>query len=256
MRADMAKVLVERPRPGSRDGSRPVKGYRKQLRKAMTGPDGPVAREGMTVRHRGHERFFNENLAPLKRFVESRAGRPWDQVYAEICERIDRGNVVQKHILTHLDDFVLTQVILIDGRACHGDDRYSWGHQYGRPLEEVHFRQSCYVCPKTGLLKRIPARRRRPIPGPIPPPVSVRVGDRLQCRLIEGRWELVTLAPLPPELTRVRSTERDVVLNRPVSGMDVALARRTYGAAVYATARRVLGRQEQKQFPIPIDLVR
>ena len=118
MRADMGKVLVERPRPGSRDGSRPRKGYRKLLRKELA-DDSPRTREGMLTRT-GGTRSFNEHLAPLRRFLDSNVGRPWNNVYAEICSHVDRGNVVQKHILTHLFDYVVTNVITIVDRGLKG----------------------------------------------------------------------------------------------------------------------------------------
>jgi hypothetical protein len=145
---------------------------------------------------------------------------------------------------------------LIDGRPCYGSASYFWGTEFGCPLETARLRQSCYVCPKTGLLKRVPRHRRTTAVRRPDPPAFIPVSDRLQCRFVDGRWELVTLAALPSELARSRSTERDAVLDRPVAGMDVALARRIYGAAVYATGRRVLNRREQKQFPIPIEHIR
>ena len=67
MRADMGKVLVERPRPGSREGSRPRKGYRKRLQREFDSPDSPPARESMNARC-GGTRFFNEHLGPLRRY--------------------------------------------------------------------------------------------------------------------------------------------------------------------------------------------
>ena len=53
MRADMGKVLVERPRPGSRGRSQPGKGYEKQVRKGLAADDGGPTREGMKRRY-GH----------------------------------------------------------------------------------------------------------------------------------------------------------------------------------------------------------
>jgi hypothetical protein len=79
MRADMGKVLVERPRLGSRDGSRPKKGYRKRLQKAFDSGDPLPVREGMKVRC-GRGKHFNEHLGPLRRFLNSNVGRQWDKI--------------------------------------------------------------------------------------------------------------------------------------------------------------------------------
>jgi hypothetical protein len=255
MRSDMAKVLVERPRVGSRNRGVAVKGYRKRLRKLLDSGDGPPAREGIERLH-GGTKFFNEHLGPLRRYVGSQIGRPWDKVYSEICERVDRGNVVQKHILTHLYDYVLTRVILIDGEPCYGGVEYFRSHLYGRPLRELDLRQLCYVCPKSGILKRVPPRRRPQPPRGPKPPAYVRVSDRLQCRFIAGRWELVTLAPLPDAWHRAKAGQVDVVLKKPVHALDESEARAAYGAAVYAESRRVLRKSELRNYPIPIDLIR
>ena len=60
-----------------------------------------------------------------------------------------------------------------------------------------------------------------------------------------------TVTNLPDGTARL-----DVVLNRPVRDITPGLARQTYGADVYAVARRVLGKRERKNYPIPIDFIR
>src|SRR5688572_17613136 len=113
MRDDMAQVIVERPRYG---------GGVKYPRGSVRGTDRLsvedwTRREGMVRPWRGRagEKFLNENLAPLRRFVRSRVGRPWDKVYAEICERINCNSAVQLHIWQHLVDYVCTDPHLIAG---------------------------------------------------------------------------------------------------------------------------------------------
>ena len=80
-------------------------------------------RRGNVGRSHLHTKFFNEHLSPLRRFLDSNVGRPWDKVYSEICRHVDRGNVVQKHILTHLFDYVVVDTVLIDGEPCRGQLR-------------------------------------------------------------------------------------------------------------------------------------
>lgn len=248
MRADMGKVLVERPRPGSRDGSRPRKGYRRLLRKELD-EDTPRTRERMTARS-GGTRWFNEHLAPLRRFINSNVGRPWNKVYAEICEHVDRGNVVQKHILTHLFDYVVTNVALIDGEPCDGNP----GYRYGHPLRESDRRRQWYVCPKSRLLRRsryVPRERRKSIQVPH----RVRLNKREMCLKLNGQWELVNLRPLPG----VNETRGyDVVLRRFVShywGGESEVVQ-LYGTTVYAVSRRHLSRLELLAMPIPIEWIK
>jgi hypothetical protein len=247
MRADMGKVLVERPRLGGwRGESRPGKGYRKRLKKCLDAGDSPPAREGMKQCHGHGTKHFNEHLAPLRRFLNSNVGRPWDKVYAEICRHVDRGNVVQKHILTHLFDYVVTNVILIDGQPCRGDG----GRRYGEPLRTSDRYHCWYVCPKSGLLRRsrhVPRRRKWP-----DPPRRVVLNKSQMCLFLGGQWELVTVAPLPGLTSQHRAF--DVILKRHMSawGGDSA-ASRFYGAAVYAVTRRPLTRRELLALPIPIE---
>lgn len=251
MRADMGKVLVERPRVGRwRSDGGPVKGYRKRVRKLTETGDGPPAREGIKVRS-GGTKFFNEHLGPLRRFLNSNVGRPWDKVYSEICEFVDRGNVVQKHILTHLFDYVVTQTVLIDGEPC---DARGGHRRYSHPLRTSDYRHQWYVCPKSGLLRRsqyVPRERKPKPPAGETPPAYIWVGDRAQVRWAGGGWELVEVAPLPRVEFRWRAGW-DAVLGTTVQNVTEAVARNTYGRPVYAVSRRQLARKELKDYPIPM----
>jgi hypothetical protein len=247
MRADMAKVIVERPRKKGWAWNKP-KGYRRRLRRY--GEDGPPAREGIKACWQSHTKGLNEHLGPLRRYLDKQVGRPWDKVFSEICAHIDRSNAVQDHIRDHVEDYVTTHVILIDGVPCNG--KGGWG--YGQPLDQLRYRP-WYVCPRTGLLRRIKAtsRKRQRRPKPQGPPKYIPVGETLQCRFLDGAWHLVTLKPLPtPYYHRERCTAVDVLLNLPVARLSSADARRHYGAAVYAVAVRRLARKELRDYPIPV----
>jgi hypothetical protein len=58
------------------------------------------------VSRRKHQKFLNENLAPLRRFLHQSVGRPWNDVYSEISQHIRLSSAVQFHILQHIGDFV------------------------------------------------------------------------------------------------------------------------------------------------------
>jgi hypothetical protein len=250
MRADMGKVLVERPRLGGDRRAR--KGYRKRAAKGLAAGDAP-AREGMKART-GGTKHFNEHLGPLRRFLDANVGRPWDKVYAEISAHIDSGNVVQKHVLTHLFQCVATKTLEIDGKPFDAVlRRGSVGGPDGS-LRTSHSRYSWYVCPRSGLL-----RKSRYVPWDWRPKPQkllrrVRVSPTEVCLELADGWELVTLRPLPdPVPDRPRF---DVVRQRRVGAEADHEARQLYGLDAYATARRRLSRAEQKQLPIPIDWVK
>ncbi len=248
MRADMGKVLVERPRLKRRSGdSRPGKGYQRELQRSLAAEASPPSHERLKHRYGHSRKFFNENLAPLRRFLESNVGRPWNKVYAEICKHVDRGNVVQKHILTHLFDYVVTQVVLIDGKPC----RVRQGRGGYESLCTSHNRQQWFVCPKSGLLRR--SRYVRRTSKQPQPPRRVVLNKTKMCLFLNGQWELVTVAPMPgpPQ----NPCGYDVVRKRRTAGWppEHANAVRFYGAAVYALSRRPLSRVELLALPIPIE---
>jgi hypothetical protein len=250
VRWDMAKVIVERPRLGSRY-RREAKGRRRELQRRA--PEDWAWREGIG-RRGGGSKILNEHLAPLRRFLAGQVGRRWDDVFSEICARVSRNSAVQDHVRDHVWDYVLRHVVLIDGVPCSGE-----AADYGTPLNQSLWRRRfLYVCPRTGLLRSLPPRprRRRPPGVPVPRPLEfVRVDDARQCRRIGGAWHLVSLRPLP-QLPFYRGAAEDVVLGRPVRELTLSQAIHTYGAAVYAVAVRRLRKPELRQYPIPVDAAR
>jgi hypothetical protein len=241
----MAKVIVERPRIKAWAWDRP-RGYQKRLRRQTD--DGPPSREGMTARWQGGQKIFNEHLGPLRRYLDAQVGRPWDKVFSEICAHIRRDSVVQNHVRTHVEGYVTTHVLLIDGVPCCGEG----GWHYGEPLHRLRGRP-WYVCPRTGLLRRVKPPKRQPRARPKPkPPRYIRVSDTLQCRLIDGAWHLVTLKPLPaPYFHRAKCRDVDVLQHQPVAQITNGEAQRRYGSASYAVAMRRLARRELQHYPIP-----
>ncbi len=123
MRADMAKVIVERPRVGSRAPSR-KKGYRKYVQR--TGVENLPQRAPLLGHWRGLERWLNEHLGPMRRFLPSNVGRPWNKVHAELCEHVCFDNPVQSHVLTHVFDYV-QQHVEICGRDVFSLDPWRRG---------------------------------------------------------------------------------------------------------------------------------
>jgi hypothetical protein len=241
MRADMAKVIVERPRHGSGLASK-GKGYDRARRRLAW--DEQPRREGMK-RRSGGGRFFNEHLGPLVRFLRSRVGRPWDGVFSEICQHINRDSVVQDHVRDHVDDLVVTRVLLVDGVPC-----YNGGRFHARPIAGSRFSAQFYVCPATGILKAL--KRRRPQKQPVRTHPPVKAGADLVCLYRDGRWHLVRVVPLPGDAWRDLSDKEDVWLGRPVRHLPEPTARETYGAAVYAVSQRRLGKKELRQWPVPV----
>lgn len=164
MRDDFAKVLVERPRLF---GGKLRKG--RALREGQPLPAKLGLKRG--ARERGGYKMLNENLAPLRRFLEKQVGRPWNAVHSEMRARIKPGNTVQEHILTHVPDILhlhVTRTPVEPWSPCGLRASPGRGWHTGRPLKVGEL----YVDPDDGIIKR--ARRklkgpRRGEPGYVPP---------------------------------------------------------------------------------------
>lgn len=134
MREDMSRVIVERPRLG---GDRGRKG------RVVPLEDLPK-QEGIRRRHvlSGEVKRLNENLAPLRRYLEQQVGRPWGKIYSEIACHLRADNTVQQHVRDHLANFVAITPRRLSGRfSLLGGETRLWY-------------QPLYVDPKDGLLKR------------------------------------------------------------------------------------------------------
>jgi hypothetical protein len=250
MRADMAKVIVERPRYGSRlRGAR--KGYRKRFCQ--------IALEDQPKHERIEERgggmkHFNEHLGPLRRYLQGQVGRPWNKVFSEICAHISRDSVVQDHVRDHVWDYVVAEVKLNDGVPC-----YAAGRLCDQPLNRNCWSRVplLYVCPRSGLLRRVKPVGRRRDRGRPPNP---RDGGRLtlipfdaDCAfaLVNGQWQYIEFAPFP-----VRAYRREANGFYPVPQAADAIfdlivrqdAVRFYGRAAYAARTRPATRGEIRRF--------
>jgi len=222
MRKDMARVIVERPRIldgiGRKGRSRPLEDLPKQqgMRRAQ--------------HERGGYKSLNENLAPLRRYLERQVGRPWDKVYSEISEGLRVTSVVQQHVRDHVKEFVAIR----PRRGIRSVYRVLQERD-GKP---ALWHQPLYVDPNDGILKRtdrLPeekARRRRAAERRRQKPMAERVAiaaDR-ELRLIHGVWYELTLAPMPKAQYRAMIETRKTPLkpwkrNSRVVEMEVPVRR-------------------------------
>ncbi len=140
MREDMFKVIVERPRivrgKPLKTKIRYVKGDRHRI-------------SGRRIAiERGDRKWLNENLAPLKRYLFKQRGRKWDDVFSEICARLDTGSTVKMHVREHIDDFIIRKVRIDETGKFLSVNR--WGEISGHPEK---WRRDLYVCPIDGCVR-------------------------------------------------------------------------------------------------------
>jgi|RhiMethySRZTD1v2_1073278.scaffolds.fasta_scaffold471101_2 hypothetical protein len=251
----MFKVIVERPRSGSRMR------WSGRTRRFLNSEDAP-SKIGMQRGH-GTRKWLNEHLGPLRKFLGRRVGRPWDAVHGEICAVIDTRSTVKQHVLSHIGDFVAVKTKLVEGKL-YEIGRYSAVYT---PLGEA--RQQLYVDPRTGLLcrnyERI-LRRRQLREEARRKQAELEARRRVlspseQLHRVDGLWYHVRLGRLPEarRIVRFESGRRceklvyekrwDVLRRADVSSKDWTAGLEQYGRrGLYAAAKRQLSRQELRRY--------
>lgn len=258
MRDDMFEVIIERPRWGSRMGH-PRRANRMDAKVAAArDPDLMFSKLGMKrgARFARVSKSLNENLAPLRRYLEGQVNRPWDKVWSDICENLSSASTVQQHVRDHIVDFVGMHSFIKDGIVYVAQ-------RYGalQPLAESHYR--LYVDPRSGLLRKNKhykswQAKRRETQAAAAKHRATRVReiapDIQAHRLDDDCWWEIRLAPIPTKIVTFpapRGETRQYV--RQDVFVDVVRAAKLsklpleelYGRpGVYAVGKRQLSRRE------------
>lgn len=171
MKPYFSKLLTEQERAGSRNPSIKT-GLRLKYDPDSDYDDQPT-RAKMCRRNKQNPlgdynwKELTDVLSPLYGYLEKNVGRPWDMVYSELCQGLDRRSVSGQHVFTHLWQYVDTNcwigadtgTVYTDGRRgpdtpddfyvhpwsgllCQVPDRESWRKKYRReqankPIEEI-----------------------------------------------------------------------------------------------------------------------
>lgn len=208
MRDDFAKVLVERPRIG----------HHRKFREHRHDKDFKTnelyfgGRESMKKRYDswGDRKSFNEHLNPLKGWLRSVVGKPWDKSYSELRKKFDARSTINNHILEHLWDYVETHAFVENGKTmCH----VRW--TYDTSDRVVPINQSSkdyYVCPKDGTLKIVNKKPKRAIKNAreiaqkeAEAKIFRRLNDHQHLHFIDGVWFVFEIKNLPlAKVTYVR----------------------------------------------------
>lgn len=254
MRNDMAKVIVERPRRA---------GYATSPGRAVHNPDCMPSKQGMRaphVRHYGGKEL-NENLAPLKRFLMSRVGQPWNEVFSEISKNLRVTSTVQAHVRDHVTDFVSVNTSVRDGEI--------WVHGY-RPERLATSWRALYVDPTDGILKKNPHymswnRRRKNQNAAYQEKLlsTQRNVEGVELRKHKGIWYEVEMKAVPPTqrtpYTRsdgtVGHTETGGIAYDVIKDCTVYSSRTSLGAyaSTYCASKRQLNRNELKKYGVAND---
>ena len=154
MRDDMAKVVTERPRRGHGNTSKKTTGQRIRSYDPDREYDEPTRLPVAPGRQYGYDcKEFSDLLNPLRRYLRSCIGKPWNKVHSELSRKLDRRSLSGSHIWDH--------VMLEIETDCHiGEDRLAYSNRRTPALSEWPV-NGLYVHPKTGLIREQHPRWKR-----------------------------------------------------------------------------------------------
>jgi hypothetical protein len=163
------------------------------------------------------------DTVPLRRFLRSQVGRPWDKVYAEICAHARHGSRDLRELARQL---VETDVVAEDGVVRRVDGKH-------RPFDQGGlWPGTLYVCPRTGIL-RVIREQKHQSKKKAQPPAPIKLGHDRECRFLDGGWHLVEV--------------------RRVAVAPTAGSHNTRETQEEVTVLRRLRYHELKHYPIPRD---
>ena len=234
MREDMHKVVVERPRHGSRQTNRKW-GQRLAYVPDKEYDDQPKFVSSGARRQYGQEhKFFSDLLGPLEGYLRSNLGRPWDKIFSELRQGLDVRKVTGRHIFDHLESMVETNCWIGEDRKVYARSRGWYSH--GREVSGF------YVHPRSGLLSVVPqqSRRERKKMKLMNQEINeVRLDDQRSFRLIDGLWYFVDYECVEVGRYQKVQSKSDVVHRRKFE--------LTWGRHRIAVKKRQCNRDEVRQ---------
>ncbi len=236
------EIVIERPRGGMRIRSKSIKGTKKMLYKLSQEASDDGLFRPYLIKVRNKTKWLSDHLGPLRRLLLSKVGQPWNDVYRDLCQRLDRSTTIGQHVIDHLWDYVERHVKIVEGipyrKTCRGYRNCQ--------LTKWWDRSQFYIHPDTGLLC---LAVRSPKPKPMIKPQQrddiVRIDANHYYRKLDGVWYIVTFRDFPP-LEKVR----DGILKEWITHQ---VAEQEYGRAVYAASKRQCNKKEIKMILARID---
>ena len=232
----MHKVVVERPRGGQ--------AWARQFPRPRVDFDDLPTRESIRRPH-VNRKWFTDVLGPLRRWMHSQVGRPWNDVYSEACAVIKPDSVVRAHIKTHLLEFVQRHTFMQDGRV--------WCFAGNWQTEEMPVTLAAnnwapfYVHPETGRLCRIQLHQRscwRDEKAERRKATQHWLTNTLLLRQIHGLWFACEMRPFPHRYERGESPWRFDLADRKM--ICRSQAEDVYGVELHCVTKRQLSRRELK----------
>lgn len=238
MRNDMHKVIAEPARRG---------GY--SIRTRLTNCrnlDELPTHVAIRPKARPERKCSSTNTKPLRRYLASKVGSAWNDVYSDICAGNDLGSTTKREVRDHIGYMVHEDVTIVD------NEPYSTGgYRVWRDF---------WVHPDTGILMAAPPSKKYRWKGYRTEWEQVAIDAETKYVKIDGLWYKVSFKPLIDDEYRAAFKKGDSDVDR-VSTLDVIFlgklernlqsARtqltREWGSAIRAVKKRQIGKREIKR---------
>ncbi|PSF38492.1 hypothetical protein C7H19_05775 [Aphanothece hegewaldii CCALA 016] len=236
----LGEIVIERPRGGSRCSSRRLKGVKKELDRITKEATEDGLLSPYLIKVKDKSKDLSDHLGPLRRLLRSKVGQPWDQVYSELCQQLKPNTLTGLHVISHLWDYVVLHVEMIDGVPYH---KASASHRRYGPLGS-YYQDNYFVHPETRILCLAP-KVTNFNKKPKKPDDLIWIDDYHQYRKIDDIWYVITFKDFTPYLVVT-----DVVLKVP---MTSKIAYDEYKKQIYAAHKRQCSKRELKLIQVRRD---
>ena len=142
----LSEIVIERPRGGMKISLKKVTGFKKQLHKITEEASQDGLLNSYLIKPINKSKYLSDHLGPLRRFLRSQVGQPWNDVYSQLCQRLDPSTMAGQHVIDHVWGYVERHVEIIDGGF------YSKPYQGYRIRLDANHRDRFYIHPETGIL--------------------------------------------------------------------------------------------------------
>lgn len=191
----MDKVIVESSRRGCYEcGEKSAAYYESRLRSKWKSEfedgddvDDLPHYQSNTRKFGYNKRTLSDHLSPLKRFIKSKIGKKWDNVFAEICEKNNSNSVVQNHVREHALQYVALNVVMIDNIPHQVAEYRAAGFS---PIYKSRYSYLAWVHPETNeLMAMLDAPEKRVVSKSSYE--RVEIDDEHQLHKIKGIWYMI-----------------------------------------------------------------
>ncbi|WP_392478602.1 hypothetical protein [Nostoc sp. C110] len=201
----LSEIVIERPRGGRRISLKKVTGFKKQLYKITQDAIQDGLLNPYLIKPINKSKYLSDHLGPLRRFLRSQVGQPWNDVYSQLCQRLDPSTMAGQHVIGHVWDYVERYVEIIDGGF------YSKPYRGYRSQLDTNHRDRFYIHPETGILcasEKIPRKQKQK-----QEQTDIVIIDNYhQYQKLNEIWYLITFEDLPwPPTHYVKDAVKGVI---------------------------------------------